>query len=163
MAGMTPRAYTQRRRADDAARTRQRIITATRRLTVAGGTPSVDAIAAGAKVSVQTVYSHFGSKRGLLFATIDEVQRDASGRVTSVLRTLEEPQAGESIQLTIDLKTQREAQRALEWGMRAAHLQRGVVLVGLGPSLDLVAEDLAAVLEDPDAVVAPKRQLDLAG
>jgi len=47
----------------------------------------------------------------------------------SVLRTLEEPQAGESIQLTIDLKVQREAQKALEWGMRAAHLQRGVFLV----------------------------------
>lgn len=60
---------------------------------------------------------------------VDEVQRDASGRVTSVLRTLDEPHAGESIQLTIDLKIQREAQRALEWGMRAAHLQRGVVLV----------------------------------
>ncbi|MFN8519164.1 MAG: penicillin-binding protein 2 [Chloroflexota bacterium] len=60
---------------------------------------------------------------------VDEVERDASGRVVSVLRTLEEPQAGESIQLTIDLKIQREAQKALEWGMRAAHLQRGVFLV----------------------------------
>ncbi|MEZ4597275.1 MAG: penicillin-binding protein 2 [Chloroflexota bacterium] len=60
---------------------------------------------------------------------VDEVQRDASGRVVSVLRTLQEPQAGESIQLTIDLKVQREAQKALEWGMRAAHLQRGVFLV----------------------------------
>ena len=77
MAQMAPRPYNQRRRADDAARTRQRIVAATRRLTVAGGAPSVDAIAAAAKVSVQTVYAHFGSKRGLLLATIDEVQRDA--------------------------------------------------------------------------------------
>jgi penicillin-binding protein 2 len=60
---------------------------------------------------------------------VEEVQRDASGRVTSVLRTLTEPQAGESLQLTIDLQIQREAQKALEWGMRAAHLQRGVFLV----------------------------------
>lgn len=60
---------------------------------------------------------------------VDEVQRDASGRIVSVLRTLEEPKAGESIQLTIDLKVQREAQRALRWGMRAARLQRGVFLV----------------------------------
>ena len=60
---------------------------------------------------------------------VDEVQRDASGRVVSVLRTLEEPQAGDSIQLTIDLKIQREAQRALQWGMRLAKLQRGVFLV----------------------------------
>jgi AcrR family transcriptional regulator len=76
MARMAPRPYRQRRRADEAARTRQRIVAATRRLTVAGGPPSVDAIAAAAKVSVQTVYAHFGSKRGLLLAAIDEVQRD---------------------------------------------------------------------------------------
>jgi penicillin-binding protein 2 len=60
---------------------------------------------------------------------VDEVQRDSSGRVVSVLRTLEEPRAGASIQLTIDLQMQREAQRALQWGMRAARLQRGVFLV----------------------------------
>lgn len=60
---------------------------------------------------------------------VDEVQRDASGRVVSVLRTLEEPQAGASIELTIDLRLQREAQRALQWGMRLARLQRGVFLV----------------------------------
>jgi AcrR family transcriptional regulator len=77
MSGMAPRTYQQAKRADAAAKTRRRIIGATRRLTVAGGAPSVDAIAAGAKVSVQTVYAHFGSKRGLLFATIDEVQRGA--------------------------------------------------------------------------------------
>jgi len=77
MSGMAPRTYRQGRRAETAARTRRRIISATRRLTEADGAPSVDAIAAGAQVSVQTVYAHFGSKRGLLFATIDEVQREA--------------------------------------------------------------------------------------
>ena len=60
---------------------------------------------------------------------VEEVQRDASGRVVSVLRTLTDPKAGASIQLTIDLQIQREAQKALQWGMRAAHLQRGVFLV----------------------------------
>lgn len=60
---------------------------------------------------------------------VDEVQRDAGGRVVSVLRTLQEPQAGASVELTIDLRTQREAQRALQWGMRLAKLQRGVFLV----------------------------------
>ncbi|MBX3028677.1 MAG: penicillin-binding protein 2 [Chloroflexi bacterium] len=60
---------------------------------------------------------------------LDEVQRDAAGRVTSTLRTLREPVAGDSIELTIDLEIQREAQKALEWGMRAAKLQRGVFLV----------------------------------
>jgi AcrR family transcriptional regulator len=74
---MAPRTYRQGKRAEVAARTRRRILAATRRLTVEAGTPSVDSIAAGAKVSVQTVYAHFGSKRGLLFATIDDVQREA--------------------------------------------------------------------------------------
>ena len=74
---MTPRTYRQSRRAADTARTRRRIIAATRRLTVTGATPSVDAIAGTARVSPQTIYSHFGSKRGLLLATIDEVQREA--------------------------------------------------------------------------------------
>ncbi len=60
---------------------------------------------------------------------VDEVQRDAGGRVLSVLRTLEEPRAGASIELTIDLRVQREAQRALQWGMRLARLQRGVFIV----------------------------------
>ncbi len=60
---------------------------------------------------------------------LDAVQRDASGRVVSTLRTLREPVAGSSLELTIDLAVQREAQKALEWGMRAANLQRGVFLV----------------------------------
>jgi AcrR family transcriptional regulator len=77
MPDVATRTYRQTRRADDAARTRKRIVAATRRLTVAGGAPSVDAIASGAKVSVQTIYAQFGSKRGLLLATMDEVQRDA--------------------------------------------------------------------------------------
>jgi AcrR family transcriptional regulator len=37
---------------------------------------SVDAIAAKAEVSVQTLYTHFGSKRGLLLAVIDSIQQD---------------------------------------------------------------------------------------
>ena len=44
-------------------------------------------------------------------------------------RTLTEPEAGASLELTIDLQIQREAQKALQWGMRAAHLKRGVFMV----------------------------------
>jgi AcrR family transcriptional regulator len=77
MSGVAPRPYRQRRRAADAVKTRKRLIAATRRLTLARGAPTVDAIAAAADVSVQTLYAHFGSKRALLLATIDEVQRDA--------------------------------------------------------------------------------------
>lgn len=37
----------------------------------------MDRVAAKAGVSVQTIYTHFGSKRGLLLALIDTAQRDA--------------------------------------------------------------------------------------
>jgi TetR/AcrR family transcriptional regulator of autoinduction and epiphytic fitness len=42
-----------------------------------GGDMPVDSIAAAAAVSVQTLYAQFGSKRGLLLAVIDTIQRDA--------------------------------------------------------------------------------------
>jgi AcrR family transcriptional regulator len=59
------------------ARTRARIVDAARELLPSGATVPVDAIADRAAVSVQTLYSHFGSKRGLLLAVIDSVQQDA--------------------------------------------------------------------------------------
>jgi penicillin-binding protein 2 len=57
------------------------------------------------------------------------VERDATGRKLDVLETKAEPQAGDSLRLTIDVKEQQNAQRALQWGMRAAGLKRGVVIV----------------------------------
>ena len=59
------------------ARTRGRIIKAARRLLPSAAEMPVDTIAAKAGVSVQTLYTHFGSKRGLLLAVIDAAQRDA--------------------------------------------------------------------------------------
>jgi AcrR family transcriptional regulator len=64
-------------RVEAMARTRVRILDAARELLPSGATVPVDAIAAEAGVSVQTLYSHFGSKRGLLLAVIDSVQEDA--------------------------------------------------------------------------------------
>jgi AcrR family transcriptional regulator len=72
-----PRTSTSRTRADGAARTRARIIEVTREALPGSGELSVDAIAAAAGVSVQTLYTHFGSKRGLLLAVIDTAQREA--------------------------------------------------------------------------------------
>ena len=72
-----PRSYTKRSRAESMARTRDRIIEAARRLLPDAADLPVDAIAAAAGVSVQTLYTHFGSKRGLLMAVIDSTQRDA--------------------------------------------------------------------------------------
>lgn len=58
------------------ARTRQRIIETARKLVPKEGALAVDRIASEAGVSVQTLYTHFGSKRGLLLAVIDSMQRD---------------------------------------------------------------------------------------
>ena len=59
----------------------------------------------------------------------ETVERDASGRKLQVLNTITQAQAGDSLRLTIDTKEQQYAQRALQWGMRAAGLKRGVVIV----------------------------------
>jgi len=58
------------------ARTRARIIETARESLPTSTDLSVDEIAARAEVSVQTLYAHFGSKRGLLLAVIDTLQRD---------------------------------------------------------------------------------------
>ena len=60
---------------------------------------------------------------------LQAVERDASGREIQVLRTEVQPVAGSSLELTIDSKIQEEAQKALAWGMRAANLKRGVIIV----------------------------------
>jgi AcrR family transcriptional regulator len=59
------------------ARTRARILAAARELLPGAASIPVDTIAEEAGVSVQTLYRHFGSKRGLLVAVIDSVQQDA--------------------------------------------------------------------------------------
>jgi AcrR family transcriptional regulator len=59
-----------------AATTRQRIIRATRQMARRGSELRVDDIALRAGVSVQTIYAHFGSKRGVVLAAIDDMQRE---------------------------------------------------------------------------------------
>jgi AcrR family transcriptional regulator len=59
------------------ARTHARILDAARQLLPDAASLPVDAIAASAGVSVQTLYTHFGSKRGLLLAVIDAAQRES--------------------------------------------------------------------------------------
>ncbi|MEI8332382.1 MAG: penicillin-binding protein 2 [Chloroflexota bacterium] len=60
---------------------------------------------------------------------VQEVERDATGRTIHVLQTASEPKPGESLVLSIDLKEQRYAQKALEWGLKAAGVRRGVFAV----------------------------------
>jgi penicillin-binding protein 2 len=60
---------------------------------------------------------------------IEQVERDASGRKLQVLATLAEPSAGNTLQLSVDLQAQKEAETALKWGIQAAGLKRGVIIV----------------------------------
>ncbi len=56
------------------------------------------------------------------------IERDATGKNLQVLKTTN-PVQGASLTLTIDTTVQKEALRALQWGMKAAHLKRGVFIV----------------------------------
>jgi penicillin-binding protein 2 len=57
------------------------------------------------------------------------VERDASGRLLKVIETLRQPEPGKNLMLTIDSRVQRLAERALTWGMEAAHVSQGVTIV----------------------------------
>lgn len=57
------------------------------------------------------------------------VERDATGRDIQVLRTVTPAVPGASLRLTIDRTIQKEATQALKWGMKAAGLKRGVLIV----------------------------------
>ena len=59
----------------------------------------------------------------------ETVESDATGQKLGVLETVRDAQDGNSLRLTIDVKEQQYAQKALQWGMRAAGLKRGVVIV----------------------------------
>jgi penicillin-binding protein 2 len=96
------------------------------------------------------------------------VERDASGRQLRVIRTVEEPEAGKNLMLTIDAATQRLATQALTWGMDVAGVSQGVTIVmnpQTGEILAMVSlptydnndfaggisdEDFALYLADPD-------------
>jgi penicillin-binding protein 2 len=60
---------------------------------------------------------------------LKEVQKDGAGRTIRELRTIQEPVPGRSLELTIDLKMQREAEKALTWAMKLIGLKRGVFMV----------------------------------
>lgn len=60
---------------------------------------------------------------------LETVERDATGRRLGVLSVDQEPVAGDSVELSIDLKEQRYAQQALQWGIKTAGLKGGVIIV----------------------------------
>jgi penicillin-binding protein 2 len=59
----------------------------------------------------------------------EQVERDASGRIVRTIQILEQPQAGNSLELTIDTEIQREATEALQWATDIVNLQHGVIIV----------------------------------
>ena len=59
---------------------------------------------------------------------VEQVERDAAGRKIRVLNEVRPPVAGSSLELSIDVNMQREAEKALKWAMRLAGLKRGVFI-----------------------------------
>ena len=58
----------------------------------------------------------------------ERVERDATGRRTQVLQTVDEAVPGASLVLTIDTQAQKDAQKALQWAMKKIGMKRGVVI-----------------------------------
>ena len=78
------------------------------------------------------------------------VERDATGRVIRVLATAQEAIPGSSLRLTIDLKEQRYAQQALEWGLKAAGVRRGVFAVMNPQTGEIIAMVSLPTYDDND-------------
>ena len=58
----------------------------------------------------------------------ESVARDATGRRTQILQTVQDAEPGASLTLTIDTKAQRNAEKALKWAMKKIGMTRGVVI-----------------------------------
>jgi len=58
----------------------------------------------------------------------ESVARDATGRRTQVLQTVQDAESGASLTLTIDTKAQKNAEKALKWAMKKIGMTRGVVI-----------------------------------
>jgi penicillin-binding protein 2 len=69
---------------------------------------------------VEGVYdSYLRGKAGLA-----QLRVDASGRPRGVFKPRMQPQAGDTLRLTIDLQTQQAAERAIKYGINLAHQDR---------------------------------------
>ena len=77
------------------------------------------------KTGVEATYE--SSLRGTY--GIEQVERDATGRELDVLSTLSDAKSGDSIELTIDLRAQQIAEKALAYAMKEAGLQRAAIAV----------------------------------
>jgi penicillin-binding protein 2 len=76
------------------------------------------------KVGIERQYE--SELRGIYGA--QSVERDATGRRTQVLQTVEDAKPGASLTLTIDTQAQKDAEKALRWAMKEIGMTRGVVI-----------------------------------
>jgi penicillin-binding protein 2 len=77
------------------------------------------------KAGVESSYE--SSLRGVYGTEL--VERNARGQRTQVLSTETTGRPGDSLRLTIDTKIQKEAEKALKWGIKAIGNKRGVFIV----------------------------------
>jgi AcrR family transcriptional regulator len=101
MSTVRRRRYRQMRRAEQAERTRARILAAARKLFLAKGfhEVSIDAVAARARVARTTVFAHFASKRALLRATLLDISADAG--VEALLDDLRSPDPEKALRAAV--------------------------------------------------------------
>jgi penicillin-binding protein 2 len=103
---------------------------------------------------------------------VEQVELDATGQLIRRLQVLDEPETGNSLEMTIDVEIQRRAEEALRWATDVVDLKRGVVIVmnpQTGEILAMVSlptydnnlfasgisnEDYQALLNDPNRPLA---------
>ncbi len=127
------RTYRSPRRRGQAEETRRRILASARRLFVENGygATTIEAIARDADVAPQTVYAGFASKRGLLFALLDQMAADAD--VAGLTARLE--------QAADDPRRQLEARIAFT----ARFYAGGIDLIDIARTVSGVEPDLGAM------------------
>jgi penicillin-binding protein 2 len=59
---------------------------------------------------------------------LEEVELDREGNELHAPTVMRQPEAGRSLELTIDTRTQKEAEKALRWAMDIVGIDRGVVI-----------------------------------
>jgi AcrR family transcriptional regulator len=86
----TKRKYKSAKRREQAEATRRRVVASARRLFAEHGytATTIEAIAGDAGVAVQTIYAAYGSKRGILLATLNELEVQAD--LPELMKALQE-------------------------------------------------------------------------
>jgi penicillin-binding protein 2 len=81
---------------------------------------------------------------------VQQVERDSSGRRLRVVSTPKEAQTGDTLELAIDVDIQREAEKAIKWGIELAGLKRGVFLAMNPQTGEIVAMVSLPTYDDND-------------